>query len=61
MKLVECSCTKTVLVTGTLNEFYGLHVRSDLKVSDIATNRERFAGTCEVKLTFKGKGHAAFS
>ena len=44
------------------DEFYGLHVRPDLKVGDIATNRGTlFAGTCEVKLTFKGKGgHAAF-
>ncbi|QLB49269.1 M20/M25/M40 family metallo-hydrolase [Streptococcus sanguinis] len=39
------------------DEFYGLHVRPDLKVGDIATNRGTlFAGTCEVKLTFKGKG-----
>ncbi len=45
------------------DEFYGLHVRPDLKVGDIATNTSTlFAGTCEVKLTFKGKGgHAAFS
>ena len=44
------------------DEFYGLHVRPDLKVGDIATNRGTlFAGTCEVKITFKGKGgHAAF-
>ena len=44
------------------DEFYGLHVRPDLKVGDIATNTSTlFAGTCEVKLTFKGKGgHAAF-
>lgn len=44
------------------DEFYGLHVRPDLKVGDIATNTGTlFAGTCEVKLTFKGKGgHAAF-
>lgn len=44
------------------DEFYGLHVRPDLKVGDIATNRSTlFAGTCEVKITFKGKGgHAAF-
>ena len=42
--------------------FYGLHVRPDLKVGDIATNTGTlFAGTCEVKITFKGKGgHAAF-
>lgn len=44
------------------DEFYGLHVRPDLKVGDIATNTHTlFSGTCEVKLTFKGKsGHAAF-
>ena len=44
------------------DQFYGLHVRPDLKVGEIATNRGTlFAGTCEVKLTFKGKGgHAAF-
>lgn len=44
------------------DEFYGLHVRPDLKVGDIATNRHTlFAGTCEVELTFKGVGgHAAF-
>ncbi|WP_426807443.1 N-acetyldiaminopimelate deacetylase [Streptococcus anginosus] len=44
------------------DEFYGLHVRPDLKVGDIATNTSTlFAGTCEVKLTFKGTGgHAAF-
>ena len=44
------------------DEFYGLHVRPDLKVGDIATNTSTlFAGTCEVKITFKGKGgHAAF-
>lgn len=44
------------------DEFYGLHVRPDLQVGDIATNRSTlFAGTCEVELTFKGKGgHAAF-
>ncbi|GGE24265.1 N-acetyldiaminopimelate deacetylase [Streptococcus himalayensis] len=44
------------------DEFYALHVRPDLKVGAIATNRGTlFAGTCEVKLTFKGKGgHAAF-
>ena len=39
------------------DQFYGLHVRPDLKVGEIATNRGTlFAGTCEVKLTFKGKG-----
>ena len=44
------------------DEFYGLHVRPDFKVGDIATNRGTlFAGTCEVFITFKGKGgHAAF-
>lgn len=44
------------------DEFYGLHVRPELKVGDIATNKHTlFAGTCEVELTFKGKGgHAAF-
>lgn len=44
------------------DEFYGLHVRPDLKVGDIATNTHTlFAGTCEVKITFKGTGgHAAF-
>ncbi|HFI0144010.1 TPA: N-acetyldiaminopimelate deacetylase [Streptococcus suis] len=44
------------------DEFYGLHVRPDYKVGDIATNKSTlFAGTCEVELTFKGKGgHAAF-
>lgn len=44
------------------DEFYGLHVRPDFKVGDIATNTSTlFAGTCEVLVTFKGKGgHAAF-
>ena len=44
------------------DEFYGLHVRPDFKVGDIATNTNTlFAGTCEVLVTFKGKGgHAAF-
>lgn len=44
------------------DEFYGLHVRPDLKVGDIATNTGTlFAGTCEIRLTFKGNGgHAAF-
>lgn len=44
------------------NEFYGLHVRPDLKVGQMATNRATlFAGTCEVKIRFTGKGgHAAF-
>ena len=43
------------------DEFYGLHVRPDLKVSQMATNRATlFAGTCEVKIRFTGKGvHAA--
>ena len=52
---------------GALNEwlpdeFYGLHVRPDLKVGEIATNQHTlFAGTCEVDLTFVGTGgHAAF-
>ncbi|GFH41090.1 N-acetyldiaminopimelate deacetylase [Pseudolactococcus insecticola] len=42
--------------------FYGLHVRPDLKVGQIATNTHTlFAGTCEVKVNFKGTGgHAAF-
>lgn len=44
------------------DEFYGLHVRPDLHVGEIATNTHTlFAGTCEIMLTFKGKGgHAAF-
>ena len=44
------------------DQFYGLHVRPDLKVGQIATNTHTlFAGTCEVKIHFKGKGgHAAF-
>lgn len=44
------------------DEFYALHVRPDMKVGDIATNASTlFAGTCEVKITFRGKGgHAAF-
>ena len=44
------------------DQFYGLHVRPDLKVGQIATNTSTlFAGTCEVKINFKGKGgHAAF-
>ena len=44
------------------DQFYGLHVRPDLKVGQIATNtRTLFAGTCEVKIRFNGKGgHAAF-
>ncbi|HFI0762084.1 TPA: N-acetyldiaminopimelate deacetylase [Streptococcus suis] len=44
------------------DEFYGLHVRPDLKVGQMATNRATlFAGTCEVKIRFTGKGgHAAF-
>lgn len=37
-------------------------MRPDLKVGQIATNTHTlFAGTCEVKIRFKGKGgHAAF-
>ena len=44
------------------DQFYGLHVRPDLKVGQIATNTHTlFAGTCDVKIRFKGKGgHAAF-
>ena len=44
------------------DQFYALHVRPDLKVGQIATNTSTlFAGTCEVKIHFKGKGgHAAF-
>lgn len=44
------------------DEFYALHVRPDMKVGQVATNTGTlFAGTCEVKITFKGKsGHAAF-
>jgi len=44
------------------DQFYGLHVRPDLKVGQIATNTHTlFAGTCEVKIRFNGKGgHAAF-
>ena len=44
------------------DQFYGLHVRPDLKVGQIAANTHTlFAGTCEVKIRFKGKGgHAAF-
>lgn len=44
------------------NIFYGLHVRPDFPVGTIATNRGTlFAGTCEVWISFKGKGgHAAF-
>ncbi|NQN10495.1 N-acetyldiaminopimelate deacetylase [Streptococcus suis] len=44
------------------DEFYGLHVRPDLKVGQMATNRATlFAGTCEVEIRFTGKGgHAAF-
>lgn len=45
-----------------IDEVYACHVRPDLPVGTIATNRSTlFAGTCEVFLTFKGKGgHAAF-
>lgn len=44
------------------DQFYGLHVQPDLKVGQIATNTHTlFAGTCEIKINFKGKGgHAAF-
>ncbi len=44
------------------DEFYGLHVHPGFKVGDIATNTGTlFAGTCEVLITFRGKGgHAAF-
>lgn len=44
------------------DEFYGLHVRPDLQVGQLATNcGTLFAGTCEVKIRFTGKGgHAAF-
>lgn len=44
------------------DEFYALHIRPDLEVGQLATNRSTlFAGTCEVKITFTGKGgHAAF-
>lgn len=51
-----------VLDRYKIDEIYGLHVRPDLKVGDIATNRHTlFAGTCEVKITFTGRGgHAAF-
>ena len=42
------------------DEFYGLHVRPDLKVGDIATNEQTlFAGTCEVELTFVEIGRAS--
>lgn len=42
--------------------FYDLHVRPDFPVGTIATNTGTlFAGTCEVFITFTGKGgHAAF-
>ncbi len=44
------------------DEFYALHIRPDLKVGQMATNRATlFAGTCEVKIRLTGKGgHAAF-
>lgn len=44
------------------DEFYALHIRPDLEVGQLATNCSTlFAGTCEVKITFTGKGgHAAF-
>ena len=38
------------------DQFYGLHVRPDLKVGQIATNTHTlFAGTCEVKIVSKAK------
>lgn len=44
------------------DEFYGLHVNPELAVGTIGTRAGTlFAGTCEVRITFKGKGgHAAF-
>ena len=63
MKLVACSCMRMALLeTGCQTSFMGVHVRPDLKVGQIATNTHTlFAGTCEVKIRFKGKGgHAAF-
>lgn len=44
------------------DEFYGLHVRPDMKVGEIGTNTGTlFAGTCGIDIRFKGKGgHAAF-
>jgi N-acetyldiaminopimelate deacetylase len=43
-------------------EFYGLHVNPNLPIGVIATRvGTLFAGTCEVRVTLKGKGgHAAF-
>ncbi|MHC5227600.1 N-acetyldiaminopimelate deacetylase [Enterococcus sp. LJL99] len=44
------------------DEFYGLHVNPDLPVGTITTREGTlFAATCEIHVTFKGKGgHAAF-
>lgn len=44
------------------DEFYGLHVHPELPVGTISTKvGTLFAATCEVHVTFKGKGgHAAF-
>lgn len=44
------------------DQCYALHVRPDMKVGQLATNTGTlFAGTCEVKITFTGRGgHAAF-
>jgi N-acetyldiaminopimelate deacetylase len=44
------------------DEFYGLHVAPELPVGEIRTRvGTLFAGTCEVRVTLKGKsGHAAF-
>ena len=44
------------------DEFYGLHVHPDLPVGTVSTKvGTLFAATCEVHVTFKGKGgHAAF-
>lgn len=44
------------------DEFYGLHVNPDLPVGTITTRiGTLFAATCEIHVTFKGKGgHAAF-
>lgn len=44
------------------DEFYGLHVNPDLPVGTVTTREGTlFAATCEIHVTFKGKGgHAAF-
>ncbi|WP_438763615.1 N-acetyldiaminopimelate deacetylase [Enterococcus sp. AZ194] len=44
------------------DEFYGLHVAPELPVGTISTREGTlFAGTCEVRITLRGKsGHAAF-